>query len=279
MTYAASADATPPATSAHEPPQEQYKLAEGRSAEIVSWKDGQVLKRYRPGFPRAAVDTEFRLARTAHAAGVPTPAAEAVIETEGRLAIVFERCEGPTLYELVRSGAQKPERMAQIFFELQRAVHRSAPAGLPRFEQRIAASIEAAADVSMEAARAALDILERIPLGERFCHGDFHPANVIVTARGPVVVDWLNAARGAAVFDFARTLLILRYARPGGIDRQTRRAFLEAYLHACDAAGVDQSLVAIARVPSILARLAEPIDPAEREALHALLAAAPAHGC
>ncbi len=41
------------------------------------------------------------------------------------------------------------------------------------------------------------------------CHGDFHPKNVIVSAEGPVIVDWFDACRGNAVGDIARTSLLL----------------------------------------------------------------------
>ena len=44
-------------------------------------------------------------------------------------------------------------------------------------------------------------------------HLDLHPGNVMHTSDGPVVIDWSNAAVGAAALDAANTWLTLP---PGG---------------------------------------------------------------
>src|SRR5262249_52939311 len=40
--------------------------------------------------------------------------------------------------------------------------------------------------------------------------GDYHPDNVLLSARGPLVIDWENAALGDPLADVARTLLLFR---------------------------------------------------------------------
>ena len=40
------------------------------------------------------------------------------------------------------------------------------------------------------------------------CHFDFHADNVIVTESGWKVIDWLTAASGPPIADFARSLLL-----------------------------------------------------------------------
>jgi hypothetical protein len=45
--------------------------------------------------------------------------------------------------------------------------------------------------------------------GDRLVHLDLHPLNVIVSANGPVVIDWPGAARGAAATDVALTWILL----------------------------------------------------------------------
>ena len=40
-------------------------------------------------------------------------------------------------------------------------------------------------------------------------HLDLHPANVILSPDGPVVIDWTNGARGDAAADLALTWIIL----------------------------------------------------------------------
>jgi aminoglycoside phosphotransferase (APT) family kinase protein len=53
-----------------------------------------------------------------------------------------------------------------------------------------------------------------LPDGNSLLHGDFHPGNVLLSSRGPVVIDWPNATAGDATADFARTDLLLRMGDP-----------------------------------------------------------------
>ena len=51
----------------------------------------------------------------------------------------------------------------------------------------------------------------RQPLGsgDRVLHLDLHPGNVMLTSRGPIVIDWSNAAAGPAGADVAMAYLIM----------------------------------------------------------------------
>jgi aminoglycoside phosphotransferase (APT) family kinase protein len=64
--------------------------------------------------------------------------------------------------------------------------------------------------VRADLAERGMDALSRLPDGDRLCHGDFHPANIILAKQGPIVIDWPIATRGDAAADVARSLLILR---------------------------------------------------------------------
>jgi Ser/Thr protein kinase RdoA (MazF antagonist) len=68
-------------------------------------------------------------------------------------------------------------------------------------------------------------LLDELPDGDRICHGDFHPGNVIFASSGPVLIDWANATRGDAAADLARTVLLLRVgAIPGDLSSLARAA-------------------------------------------------------
>ena len=41
--------------------------------------------------------------------------------------------------------------------------------------------------------------------GDRLVHRDLHPMNVMMTAVGPIVMDWANASAGSPAFDVADT--------------------------------------------------------------------------
>jgi aminoglycoside phosphotransferase (APT) family kinase protein len=53
--------------------------------------------------------------------------------------------------------------------------------------------------------------------GEHFLHLDLHPLNVIISRKGPIVIDWSNAARGQASMDVALAWVLMAAAEvPGG---------------------------------------------------------------
>jgi len=47
-----------------------------------------------------------------------------------------------------------------------------------------------------------------MPEGDRVCHGDFHPANVLVSGKDANVIDWMDASSGNPLADVARTTII-----------------------------------------------------------------------
>ncbi|HLF73012.1 MAG TPA: aminoglycoside phosphotransferase family protein [Anaerolineales bacterium] len=90
-----------------------------------------------------------------------------------------------------------------------------------------------------------LDSLEPLPDGDRLCHGDFHPANIILTGRGPVIIDWMDATRGHPLADVAglpeslparlmvrsfRGIIRREYLRRYFRDQPTERKLLQAWL-------------------------------------------------
>lgn len=243
-----------------------------RSSALLPWENEQVLKLFRQGYPGPAIEAELQHARSAHALGIPTPRAERIIEIEHggerRRGIVFQRFDGPTLLETIVARGAPVARLAQVFFELQRAIHGSPGAALPDLKLALAAKIRRARRVSDQKKRQALDELERLPGGLALCHGDFHPANVIMSAKGPMVVDWLDAGRGDATLDAARTLLLLQHAVPGQVAREIREAFIAAYTECIGQAwGGRMELIERWRLPLAVARLAEPVDESECESL------------
>ena len=89
-----------------------------------------------------------------------------------------------------------------------------APAHLERKREWARGIIGENEKLPLKLRQAVLNVLEGLPDGEQLCHGDFHPGNILVTARGAVIIDWMTASRGTAAGDVARTAIILEAAQP-----------------------------------------------------------------
>jgi aminoglycoside/choline kinase family phosphotransferase len=47
-----------------------------------------------------------------------------------------------------------------------------------------------------------------LPEDDKLLHGDFHPGNILLTERGLVIIDWIDASRGKPLLDVARSSLL-----------------------------------------------------------------------
>ncbi|GAA1765037.1 phosphotransferase [Luedemannella helvata] len=146
------------------------RLASGRTADVFAVDGGRVLRRY-----REAWDATREAAVMAYVGryGFPVPA---VHHAEGP-DLVMERVDGPTMLTALATGALDAPDGMRMLADLHARLH-------------------------------AVPARPGAPAGECVVHLDLHPDNVMLTAGGPVVVDWSNATDGPADLDLAVTALI-----------------------------------------------------------------------
>jgi aminoglycoside phosphotransferase (APT) family kinase protein len=148
-------------------------IAAGRASEVFDLGDGRVLRRFKSG---GDPEREALVMRHARAHGYPVPQ---VLEVTAD-ALVLARIEGQTMAEAASAGRQSVEDHAAVLARLHEDLHEvDAPVGL-----------------------------QAVGHGDRLLHLDLHPANVILSPDGPVVIDWTNARRGEPAFDVALTWVI-----------------------------------------------------------------------
>jgi len=245
------------------------RISEGRTAEVFAWGDGQVLKLYRAGWRREEAEREAFLAGIVHAGSVRTPAAIDVVEVEDRHGVVFERIEGPTMLAALQARPYQAAAFARMLADVQAELHSHTNPNLPSQRERLRRSIAAVAGMPDEIRTAVLAALDQMPDGDAFCHGDFHPGNVILAPDGPVIIDWVDVTRGNPLADVARTVLLARVARPADIvlrllitlvQRRFRAAYLRRYAELRPFAAAELEAW---EAPVAAARLAEGLETAE----------------
>jgi tRNA A-37 threonylcarbamoyl transferase component Bud32 len=147
------------------------------------------------------IEPEARTIAYAREHGYPAP--EIFEVRAGGTEIVMERLDGPLLMDLMLRRPWLMGRYAQQLADLHDRLH-----VIP-----------------------APDWVQAIDDGDRLVHMDLHPLNVIVTESGPVVIDWTNAARAAALSDVAMTIVLLTCPRmPGSRIVNTAATPLRAYI-------------------------------------------------
>lgn len=210
----------------------------GRTAEVYPWGEGQVLKLYRAEILREWAEREAAVGRMVSQAGLAAPAIDETVEVAGRAGIVYERVNGPSMLDSLARRPWMLWRYARKFAEIHVAMHAAQADGLPSQRADLARAVTYAPRLPQPTRERALAALAAMLDGNVVCHGDYHPDNIIMAARGPIVIDWMTATRGNASADVARTVLLFRYGvLPAGVPvvkrimtGVIRRAFLSAYL-------------------------------------------------
>jgi aminoglycoside phosphotransferase (APT) family kinase protein len=188
-------------------------IGSGRTAEVFAWGDGRVLKLFRPGWGKDNAEYEANIAALLYNSGVPCPAVYGVVEHDRRFGVLYERIDGPSLATRLLSAIMDIVAGAQLFAEIHAQIHAISVPGMRSVRQKLARAIERAGGEgrALDAGLrdATLHALAALPDGNALCHGDYHPDNVLIGVRGPLVIDWENATTGHPAADLARAELLL----------------------------------------------------------------------
>lgn len=241
-----------------------------------AWGADAVVKLFRPGFGGHRAEATALAGLGGH--GI-APKLIGTVDCDGRTGLVLERLDGSDMLALLKRRPWRLFGLARALAAAHVGVHEVRASGtLPELRQVLATRIDGA-ELQPRLRDHARRVLDGLPDGDRLCHGDYHPGNVLVTDGRIAVIDWVNAARGAPEADHARTMLLLRRADPlpdagraaRALTAAGRSAFSRGYARAYMAGSprpvrqVDAWLVV-----HVAARLAEGIK-VERPALVAFL--------
>ena len=206
------------------------KIGEGAFADVHAWAPGQVVKLFKAGVPRRLGGHEARMTRAVFAAGAPAPEVFGEVTLEGRFGIVLPRLDGPTLLQLSRTGAMTSQQAGAILATLDISVHKTPPPPDVLSLRDLDGPLVAGPGdrIPEHIATGVLTLIERLPPGDGLCHGDLHPGNVIMTADGPRLIDWVAAVRAPAALDLARCHVLLSELAPETADDPERPRALNA---------------------------------------------------
>lgn len=217
-------------------------IGAGRECDVFDIGGGRVLRRSRLS---SDLEAEARVMRWVRDQGYPAPE---VFDVSGS-DMVMERLDGRSLLELLPAQPWRIGSHAALLADLHRRLH-----ALPAPEWLRSGETE----------------------GSSILHRDFHPANVMMTSDGPMVIDWPNACRGPAAADVAQSWLIMATSEIPGRTWQRvvagafRSLFVRGYLARFDSREVRAALPAVA----VLRKADRNVTDLERRRIDALVTAA-----
>lgn len=186
-----------------------HPLAHGRTADVYAWGDGYVLKLFHDWFPLEDVEYEYRIAQAVHASGVRSPAVKEIVQAQGRYGLVYARIYGETMFALLKRQPWNVFRFGTMLAHYHLQMHAcDFNADVPLQKQKLQNKIKRANALPAHLKPKLLDAVEPLPIGNKVCHGDFHPDNIILTENDSVIIDWIDAAKGNPLADVARTSVL-----------------------------------------------------------------------
>jgi aminoglycoside phosphotransferase (APT) family kinase protein len=244
-------------------------VARGSRSFVHAYGRGAVVKVPKPETPASWILAEAEYVEAARAVGAPAPALLGMEQIFGRPASVWERVDGPSLWQQVVDRPERSTEVGRRLAEVQLALFELVPpVTLPDQRDRLVSKIRWSAAHVDASLGMALELLPTRAGAPHLCHGDLHPSNVIVSEDGPVLVDWFDASRGDRVADVARSSLTLvgdGAATPPhlpGSDRRTLTVLTQAYLSRLrESLDIPPGLLSRWQAINAAARLAEGVSP------------------
>ncbi len=205
-------------------------LGSGKIAEVFEYGD-EVLKLYRSPDAKAQAFGEAATLAIVGSHGLPSPVVHQVASFDGRWGLVMSRAPGEALGAMVMADPTLVPAALEEMVKLHLRIHAKADTRLRPLKSRLVANIARAPQLDPKLAQKLLTGLAQMPEGDRLCHGDFHPWNIMGPPGATMIVDWPDCMSGSPAADVCRTFVLLvapvpelahdyvvRYSEAGGID-------------------------------------------------------------
>ncbi len=210
------------------------------SEDQIDWDEGRVLRFFPTDMSEEDMHREFVGADAAWRSGAPVAAVYGVEMARGRVGLIEDRIDGPTMLQALSASPWQAKRRGHELAELHlRLLSLTAPDELPDIKLALLHSLKQA-DLDASARAELITQLESLPDGNRLLHGALQPTHVVLHATGPVITHCGHIASGHADADIAITLVHLALAVPPPNARlwplldRARRTFLAAYQQTID---------------------------------------------
>ncbi len=188
--------------------EESSIIVERRYKKVYRCGDS-ILKVFDETHPKSDVFNEALLTARIEETELDIPSVKGVIEIDGKWALEIEYKEGKTMEELMQSDKGNAGKYMNDFVNLQLRVHSQRAPLLNSMKAKITRQINSLKVLDATTRYELLMCLDKMPVHNKVCHGDFNPSNVIVgTDEKMYVIDWSHATQGNASADAAMTYLL-----------------------------------------------------------------------
>lgn len=159
--------------------------------------------------------------------GIPAPDIFGVETFCEQTALIMEKAEGISLWDLSLKFPDKTEEYMDSVVELQIAMHRMETTEFRPLKLVLTGTILASTGITDDEKKGILEILNSLPDAYSVCHGDFHSGNILFDGKKYQIIDWAEVSCGAPAADACRSYMDYYI-----YDENLAKMYLEKYSHA-----------------------------------------------
>jgi len=186
-------------------------IGQGRTSEVFEWGQDRILKLFKKGFPKAAIENEYEISINIYKQLNLSPKVCELIEIDNRNGIIYERINGITMMKVIASKPWKVKKEAQRLARLHKSIQQKVDFKLSNYKTRLKDNISKTELLQGDVKMRLYEYIDELEEGNILCHGDFHPDNVIITKDGEIIIDWMTATQGNPLADIARTSIMFKF--------------------------------------------------------------------
>lgn len=184
----------------------------GFTADVEKYDEDNIIKIYRDYVPQVDIDREILCTKFVQGKGLPVPAYGGYTNYEGKRAILLEYIEGESMMKVLSTGEVEPEDLADDFAKIHYDMHQLCAEGLEEGKVRLERLLRLSEpQLGTDLMTRCLKLMDTLPEGNKLCHNDFHPGNILYGKRGMTAIDWSDATCGDPLADVARTVQMFDY--------------------------------------------------------------------
>jgi len=187
-------------------------IGKGNTAEIYQWEENKILKLYYNYMPKEAADWEYNITKQLSDRYTFLPKAYEKVQKEDRYGAVYEKIAGKAMLGELFGNLKEYKYYCRTLAGIHKDIQRDIDFEFISVKDKLRGDIARAEHLTEAEKTLVNNYMDGLPEGNRLCHFDFHPDNVILTDKGPITIDWMTACKGEPVADAARTFIMLKYS-------------------------------------------------------------------
>jgi len=183
-------------------------IGKGATSDVFQYQNDKIIKLFNSEYNIDAVNYEAEIAKEITKSNIKAPKYIDKIEINNRYGIIYEYIPGKLIFEVLLENTKNANSIINQFVKTQIDINNKTNKNLPDQCSRLSYLINRT-DLLPKYKNIIISSLQKMPVSDHICHGDFHVGNIIYYNNEFYTIDWMNSYKGNIESDVLRSYLML----------------------------------------------------------------------